>query len=74
VRSGFEANRDVFMNSLMWLAERPETISVRSKSMFLLPLSLNLVQLIIFVALFVLIIPLSFFIAGLVTWLKRRHL
>ncbi len=72
--SGFEANRDVFMNSLMWLADQPESISMRSKSTFILPLRLNLLQIVIFGALFVLIIPLTFFIVGLVTWLKRRHL
>ena len=71
---GFEANRDLFMNSLTWLQDRPETISVRSKSLFMLPLRLNLVQVIIFGALFIFVIPMAFFISGFVTWLKRRHL
>jgi ABC-2 type transport system permease protein len=71
---GFEANRDIFMNSLTWLEDRPETISVRSKSVFLLPLRMNLVQIIIFGALFIFVIPVAFFICGLVVWLKRRHL
>ena len=73
-RQGFEANLNVFMNSLTWLQDRPETVSVRSKSLFILPLRLNLVQIIIFGGLFILIIPLAFFITGFVTWLKRRHL
>jgi len=71
---GFDANRDIFMNSLTWLEDRPETISVRSKSVFILPLRLNLVQIVIFGALFILVIPAAFFISGLVIWLKRRHL
>ena len=71
---GFDANRDLFMNSVTWLENRPETISVRSKSLFLLPMRLNLLQIVIFGSLFILIIPLAFFITGLVTWLKRRHL
>jgi len=71
---GFDTNRDIFMNSLTWLQDRPETISVRSKSLFLLPLNLNLIQLIIFGGLFIFIIPAAFFITGFVTWLKRRHL
>jgi len=71
---GFDANRDIFMNSLTWLEDRPETISVRSKSIFVLPLRLNLVQIIIFGALFIFVIPAAFFISGLVIWLKRRHL
>jgi len=71
---GFEANRDIFMNSLTWLEDRPETISVRSKSVFILPLRMNLVQIIVFGALFIFVIPAAFFISGLVVWLKRRHL
>ena len=74
VQNGFEANRDLFMNSFAWLEERPETISVRSKSLFLLPLRLNLVQIVIFGVLFIFIIPMAFFVTGFVTWLKRRHL
>ena len=70
----FEANNDLFMNSLTWLEDRPETISVRSKSLFLLPMRINLAQVIIFGLLFILIIPLAFFAAGFITWLKRRHL
>jgi ABC-type uncharacterized transport system involved in gliding motility auxiliary subunit len=67
-------NLDFFMNSLTWLEDRPEALSVRSKSLFLLPLRLNGLQMVIFSVLFVLIIPLAFFVTGLVTWLKRRHL
>jgi hypothetical protein len=71
---GFDANRVIFMISLIWLEDRPETISVRSKSVFILPLRMNLVQIIIFGALFIFVIPAAFFISGLVIWLKRRHL
>jgi hypothetical protein len=67
-------NLDLFMNSLTWLEDRPEALSVRSKSLFLLPLRLNGLQMIIFGGIFILIIPLGFFVSGLVTWLKRRHL
>ena len=71
---GFDANRDIFMNSLTWLQDRPENITVRSKSLYLLPMTLNLVQMIIFGALFIFVIPMAFFVTGFVTWLKRRHL
>ena len=73
-QAGVDANRDLFMNSLTWLGDRPESISVRSKSLYLLPMRLNLVQIVIFGGVFILIIPLAFFITGFVTWLKRRHL
>jgi ABC-2 type transport system permease protein len=71
---GLDANRDLFMNSLTWLEDRPETISVRSKSLFILPLRMNMLQIIIFGVLFIFVIPAAFFICGLVAWLKRRHL
>ena len=70
----FDANLDLFMNSITWLEDRPETISVRSKSIFVLPLRMNLAQIIIFGALFVFVVPMAFFTIGLVTYLKRRHL
>ena len=71
---GFDANRDLFLNSLNWLGNRTETISIRSKNLMLLPIRITPVQLLLFGCLFVLIIPMSFFIIGLITWLKRRHL
>jgi ABC-2 type transport system permease protein len=71
---GIDGNRDLFMNSLTWLQDRPENITVRARSLFLLPLRMNLLQIIISGALFIFIIPAVFFIAGFVTWLKRRHL
>jgi len=71
---GFDANRDLFLNSLTWLGNRSDTISVRSKSLFLFPLNISLVQIVIFGALFIFVIPVGFFVAGFVTWLKRRHL
>ena len=67
-------NIDLFMNSITWLEDRPEALTVRSKSMYLLPLSVNTLQIIIFGILFVIVIPIGFFVYGLVIWLKRRHL
>jgi hypothetical protein len=67
-------NLDFFMNSLTWLEDRPEALSVRSKSLYLLPMRLNGLQMIIFGLIFVALIPLAFFVSGLVTWLRRRHL
>jgi len=71
---GFDANRDIFMNSLTWLQDRPENITVRSKSIYLLPLRMNLAQVIVYGVLFIFVFPVGFFVAGFVTWLKRRHL
>ncbi|MCL2092911.1 MAG: GldG family protein [Treponema sp.] len=71
---GFEFNRDVFLNSLIWLNDRPETINVRSRSLFILPMRLNFTQTLIFTGLFIVVIPVGLFATGLITWLKRRHL
>jgi hypothetical protein len=68
------ANMDFFINSLTWLENKPEAIGIRSKSIFLLPLMMTGLQIGIFAGIFVVLIPLGFFIAGLVIWLKRRHL
>jgi hypothetical protein len=67
-------NLDLFMNSLTWLEDRPENLSVRSKSLFILPMRLNALHIVIFGLLFVIVIPLALFAGGLVIWLKRRHL
>jgi ABC-type uncharacterized transport system involved in gliding motility auxiliary subunit len=71
---GIDGNRDLFMNSLTWLQDRPENITIRAKSLYLLPMRMNLGQIIIFGALFIFIVPVVFFTAGFVVWLKRRHL
>jgi hypothetical protein len=67
-------NTDLFMNSLAWLQDRPETLSVRSKSIYILPMQLTNLEIAVFAGIFVILIPLVFFIWGLVVWLKRRHL
>jgi hypothetical protein len=67
-------NLDFFMNSITWLQDRPETLSVRSKSMFLLPMMINAVLINFYAVIIVIVIPVGFFIAGLVIWLRRRHL
>jgi len=67
-------NIDLFMNSITWLQDRPETLTVRSKSMFLLPMRINGFLMIVYGVFFVIVIPVGFFIAGFIIWLRRRHL
>ena len=67
-------NFDLLMNSITWLEDRPETLTVRSKSMFLLPMRISAFQMILFGVIIVILIPLAFFVTGFVIWLKRRHL
>lgn len=67
-------NLDLFMNALTWAADRPETISVGSRSTFVMPMQMNLLTALIIGVAVVILIPLACFILGLATWLKRRHL
>ena len=67
-------NIDMFLNSVTWLQDRPETLTVRSKSMFLLPMRITGFQQILYAVIIVILIPVGFFITGFVIWLKRRHL
>ena len=62
------------MNSINWVFEREETISVRPKFTLMLPLRLNSLSTWIFTGAVVVVVPLIVLGAGLVVWLRRRHL
>ncbi len=69
---GFQGNQDFFLNVVAWLAEDADLISIRPKepenqSLFL---SRQVQQNVAWVAL--VILPLIFVIAGIVTWWRRR--
>ncbi|MDR0567741.1 MAG: GldG family protein [Spirochaetaceae bacterium] len=72
--SQIPGNLDLFMNALAWTADRPENLSVGSRSTFTMRLRMNLTEGLIIGILFVIVIPLICFLLGLITWLKRRHL
>lgn len=67
-------NVDFLMNSLSWLNKRDDSISVRSKSLFTFPLRISGRMQLIYAGIFVILLPLGILIAGLVIWLRRRHL
>jgi ABC-type uncharacterized transport system involved in gliding motility auxiliary subunit len=69
---GFQGNQDFFLNVVAWLAEDADLISIRPKepenqSLFL---SRQVQQNVAWVAL--VILPLLFVVAGVVTWWRRR--
>jgi len=69
---GFQGNQDLFLNVVAWLAEDIDLISIRPKepenqSLFL---SRQKQRMVAWVAL--VILPLVFVIAGVVTWWRRR--
>ena len=70
----FGANLDVFMNSIAWLDDRPETTTIRSKIRVMQPMTMTMVHFIVYSVILIAAIPLAFFVSGLIVWLKRRHL
>ena len=73
-QQSFPGNVDLIVNSINWVFEREETISVRPKYTLMLPLRLNNLSTWIFTGVAVVFVPLIVLGAGLVVWLRRRHL
>lgn len=67
-------NLDFLMNSFGWLEQQDETLSIRPKTTLQFPMQTTGMQKLIFGGLFVIVIPVAILIAGLVMWLRRRHL
>ncbi len=67
-------NRDFILNAIGWVQNQEETLSIRAKFTLQFPMQLTGAQVRIFAGLFVIVIPLGILIAGLVVWLRRRHL
>ena len=67
-------NADFFLNSLSWVSEKKDGISVSSKSLRTYPLRITQQWGWILSALVIFVIPLGLLGAGLAVWLRRRHL
>lgn len=67
-------NLDFFMGGVLWCIERKDMLSIPSKSLLNLPLSLTATQVLVYSVVVVAVIPLAFFITGTIIWLRRRHL
>ena len=74
MNTGFEGGSDLFMNSLNWIYEREESITIRPKELGVAPLKVTNTQLKIYSILSIIVIPAGCIIAGLAVWLRRRHL
>jgi hypothetical protein len=70
-----QENENLFMNSLGWLLDRPELISIPARTISgnRYDLSLTQLQFFLFGGIAIVLIPLVVFVAGLVSWLSRRH-
>ena len=67
-------NLDFLLNSFAWLEEQEETLSIRPRTTLQFPMQTTGTQKLVFGGLFVVVIPVLILVAGLVTWLRRRHL
>jgi ABC-type uncharacterized transport system involved in gliding motility auxiliary subunit len=68
-----QGNVELFRNSLAWLQNRGELISLSPKSTLEFPMQLTGVQRLIYTGVVVILIPLLAFAGGIVVWLRRRH-
>jgi len=66
-------NIDFFMNTVNWLVDKEESISIRPKSLLTTRLKINVSQVYIYVGITVVLIPLIIGIIGLTVWLRRRN-
>jgi ABC-2 type transport system permease protein len=74
LNTGFEGGPNLLLNSLNWIFERKESITIRPKSLAIQPLRITGTQLRIYGAFAMAIVPLACLITGFVVWLRRRHL
>jgi len=68
-----QGNVELFRNSLAWLQNRGELISLSPKSTLEFPMQLTGIQRLIYTGIVVILIPLLAFAGGVVVWLRRRH-
>jgi ABC-2 type transport system permease protein len=67
-------NSDFFMNSLSWLKDKKESISIRAKSLQQMRLRISNLQALLFSGVVVILMPLLVLGAGFIIWMRRRHL
>ncbi|NLO82174.1 MAG: GldG family protein [Clostridiales bacterium] len=67
-------NANFLLNSLNWLQDREENISIRPKSLTVPRLNIKASQQLILAGVVIILIPLAILASGLIVWLRRRHL
>lgn len=72
--SAWSGNSDFVLNSINYLADREESISIRPKDLRVRPLTITASQSLIWAVVVIVIIPLAILLTGLFIWLRRRHL
>jgi ABC-2 type transport system permease protein len=67
-------NVDLVMNSMNWLVDRKDNISIRAKDLSVETLVMTMSQQLTVSGIAVILIPLIVAIGGVIVWLRRRHL
>lgn len=67
------ANTDLVMNSIGWMCERTQNISIRAKSLNTESLTVSTSASSLWSAIFIGVIPLALFGAGIYIWIRRRR-
>jgi len=67
-------NANFILNSLDWIQDREEAISIRPRSLEIPRLTMNWQQQLLLAGIAIVLIPLLVLGSGLFVWLKRRHL
>ncbi|MBQ8562548.1 MAG: Gldg family protein, partial [Firmicutes bacterium] len=68
------ANYDLLMNSLNWICQMEDSITIHAKSLSETYLTLTAAQTLRWSVVLVVLVPLAFIVAGIVMWRKRRKL
>lgn len=70
----YPGNGNFFLNSLSWMVDRQDTLSIRSKPLVTMRLFMNQFVSLLLSGIVVILIPVVAFGLGLTVWLRRRHL
>lgn len=71
--AGIGGNVDLFVNSINWLQDKKDSISIQPKSLDNGTLNINAEQQLLVSGIAVILIPLIIIIVGIRVWLRRRH-
>ncbi len=69
-----KANMDFFVDSVNWLSDQEDSINIKSKSLYSLPLQMNAINAWIYAGVAIILIPLIVAIAGFVVLHRRKNL
>lgn len=74
IASEIPGNMNLMLNSMNWLQDKQESISIRPKSLGLKRLRMTKQQSLVMSGIVVIVIPAIVLIMGIVVWSRRRHL